>query len=171
LRGEGLSEAGAGWCGAAGRRLQVEVVSPGAQAMRVSQLQERFDPPAITGMDCASCPRLLCGFVAHDEGQERWLLLYCWLKPSSGPLITHRLDDHFWLRCRPELLGQQQQLLKSLPFRNFRGASRALGRKPLREHEDFFPKDVGGYHRAADQCRLGCWMCEEMGLGIEEGPQ
>ncbi|MBP6059098.1 MAG: amino acid adenylation domain-containing protein, partial [Nitrosomonas sp.] len=99
------------------------------------QLQERFDPRHFR-LDIRQAP-LIQGYVAWDAQQDRWLLL----------ILEHHLAlDHVAMEAvlkevRAYLLDQFDQLLPSLPFRNFVAQTR-MGMKP-EEHEAFFRKLLG----------------------------
>jgi amino acid adenylation domain-containing protein len=99
------------------------------------QLLERFNPRTWR-LDVQRAP-LKRLFVAHDAAQSRWVML----------LLFHHLSlDHTTMEVvqqevQAHLLGQADQLPRSLPFRNFVAQARLT--VPREEHEAFFRRMLG----------------------------
>jgi amino acid adenylation domain-containing protein/non-ribosomal peptide synthase protein (TIGR01720 family) len=123
-----------------------------------AQMRARFDPRRIR-LDLRQAP-MLHGFLARDEGQDRWLLL----------LLTHSLTtDHTTFEivaeeARAHLLGRTEVLPAPVPFRNFVAEAR-LGVSQA-EHEAFFEEMLGDV--AEPTAPFGLLDVQGDGSGIAE---
>jgi amino acid adenylation domain-containing protein len=99
------------------------------------QMYARFDPRRCR-IDVRQAP-LLRAYLAPDPDRNRWLMVL---------LMHHLIGDHTTVEVmqeeiRAHLLGQVEQLLPPLPFRNL-VAQAKLGSSE-QEHEAFFRKMLG----------------------------
>jgi len=139
--------------------LVVEEVTLDASAGDVAeQLYERFNPRRYR-IDVRQAP-LLRVYIAHDEPNERWLMVQ---------LLHHLVDDNTSLkRMRAEigahLLDRVDQLPEPQPFRNLVAQAR-LG-VSQEEHEAFFRKVLGDVEEPT--APFGLLDVQGDGTGIEE---
>ncbi|MGA8529828.1 MAG: amino acid adenylation domain-containing protein, partial [Acidobacteriaceae bacterium] len=123
------------------------------------QLYARFDPRHFR-IDVRQAP-LLRLYLAYDSAHDRWLMMQ---------LLHHLVDDNTSLRMlqaevQAHLLGQQERLPASQPFRNLVAQAR-LG-VSRQEHEAFFRRMLGDVDEPT--APFGLLDVQGDGSGIEEG--
>ena len=122
------------------------------------QLYARFDPRHYR-IDVGQAP-LLRVHIARDEEHDRWLLLQH---------LHHLIGDHSTLEVMQQeielyLLGEQDQLVTPLPFRNLVAQAR-LGISP-QAHEEFFHRMLGDVDEPT--APFGLLDVQRDGTGIEQ---
>jgi len=100
-----------------------------------NQLWERFDPREYR-LDLNQAP-LFRLFVAHDEGNDRWIALQL----LHHLCMDHMAQEQLQAEVALYLQGRQAELSPALPFRNFVAQAR-LGVSAA-EHEGFFREMLG----------------------------